>query len=135
MTVGTVKWFNANKGYGFIKPEDGNDVFVHVSAIQGDGSLEEGQAVEFDITQGQKGPPGRQRAAGRGQVASIAGSCPAGSRSGWRGGSRPCRSQSKEAAMAPLLQSATTPSDGHAIVTVRGDLGTNTAAQLWQYLG
>src|SRR5512132_2141056 len=56
MTVGTVKWFNANKGYGFIKPEDGNDVFVHVSAIQGDGSLEEGQAVEFDITQGQKGP-------------------------------------------------------------------------------
>jgi cold shock protein len=56
MTVGTVKWFNANKGYGFIKPESGNDVFVHISAIQGDGSLEEGQAVEFDITQGQKGP-------------------------------------------------------------------------------
>jgi len=56
MTVGTVKWFNANKGYGFIKPEDANDVVVHVSAIQGDGSLEEGQAVEFDITQGQKGP-------------------------------------------------------------------------------
>jgi CspA family cold shock protein len=54
MTVGTVKWFN--KGYGFIKPEAGNDVFVHVSAIQGDGSLDEGQAVEFDITQGQKGP-------------------------------------------------------------------------------
>jgi CspA family cold shock protein len=52
MTVGTVKWFNANKGYGFIKPEAGNDVFVHASAIQGDGSLEEGQAVEFDITQG-----------------------------------------------------------------------------------
>jgi cold shock protein len=56
MTVGTVKWFNANKGYGFIKPESGNDVFVHASAVQGDGSLEEGQAVEFDITQGQKGP-------------------------------------------------------------------------------
>jgi CspA family cold shock protein len=56
MTVGTVKWFNANKGYGFIKPEAGNDVFVHASAIQGDGSLEEGQAVEFDIIQGQKGP-------------------------------------------------------------------------------
>jgi cold shock protein len=56
MTVGTVKWFNANKGYGFIKPESGNDVFVHASAIQGDGALEEGQAVEFDITQGQKGP-------------------------------------------------------------------------------
>jgi cold shock protein len=56
MTVGTVKWFNANKGYGFIKPEAGNDVFVHASAIQGDGSLEEGQSVEFDIIQGQKGP-------------------------------------------------------------------------------
>jgi len=56
MTVGTVKWFNANKGYGFIKPESGNDVFVHVSAIQDGGSLQDGQAVEFDITQGQKGP-------------------------------------------------------------------------------
>jgi cold shock protein len=57
VTVGTVKWFNANKGYGFIKPESGSDVFVHVSAIQdGDRSLEEGQAVEFDITQGPKGP-------------------------------------------------------------------------------
>jgi CspA family cold shock protein len=56
MTVGIVKWFNANKGYGFIKPESGNDVFVHVSAIQDEGSLDEGQAVEFDITQGQKGP-------------------------------------------------------------------------------
>ena len=51
MTVGTVKWFNANKGYGFIQPEDGNDVFVHASAIQDGGSLQEGQAVEFDITQ------------------------------------------------------------------------------------
>ena len=56
MTVGTVKWFNAIKGYGFIKPEAGNDVFVHASAIQDGGSLDEGQAVEFDITQGQKGP-------------------------------------------------------------------------------
>jgi cold shock protein len=56
MTVGTVKWFNASRGYGFIQPESGNDVFVHASAIQGDGSLDEGQAVEFDITQGQKGP-------------------------------------------------------------------------------
>jgi CspA family cold shock protein len=55
MTVGTVKWFNANKGYGFIKPESGNDVFVHISAIQDGGSLDEGQAVEFDITQGHKG--------------------------------------------------------------------------------
>ena len=56
MAVGTVDWFNANKGYGFIKPESGSDVFVHVSAIQGDGSLDEGQAVEFDIMQGRKGP-------------------------------------------------------------------------------
>ena len=54
MPVGTVKWFNPNEGYGFIKPESGNDVFVHVSATQEGGSLEEGQAVEFDITQGRK---------------------------------------------------------------------------------
>jgi len=56
MTVGTVKWFNSNRGYGFIKPETGSDVFVHASAIEADGSLAEGQVVEFDITQGQKGP-------------------------------------------------------------------------------
>ena len=58
MTVGTVKWFNADKGYGFIAPESGEDVFVHFSAIQATGyrSLDEGQLVEFDITQGQKGP-------------------------------------------------------------------------------
>ncbi len=58
MTVGTVKWFNADKGYGFIAPESGEDVFVHFSAIQATGyrSLAEGQVVEFDITQGQKGP-------------------------------------------------------------------------------
>ena len=56
MAVGTVKWFNPAKRFGFIRPESGADVFVHVSAIQGDGSLEEGQAVEFDITQGSKGP-------------------------------------------------------------------------------
>ncbi|MCQ6558520.1 cold shock domain-containing protein [Paenibacillus mendelii] len=54
---GTVKWFNAEKGYGFIQVENGEDVFVHYSAIQGDGfkSLDEGQAVEFDITQGNRG--------------------------------------------------------------------------------
>ncbi|WP_391574390.1 cold shock domain-containing protein [Cohnella sp.] len=54
---GTVKWFNAEKGYGFISVEDGNDVFVHFSAIQGDGfkTLEEGQDVEFEITQGNRG--------------------------------------------------------------------------------
>ena len=58
MPAGTVKWFNAKKGYGFIRPESGNDVFVHISAIQSDGdrSLDEGQAVEFDITEGPKGP-------------------------------------------------------------------------------
>jgi CspA family cold shock protein len=58
MTQGTVKWFNAEKGYGFIQVEGGGpDVFVHFSAIVGGGyrSLEEGQKVEFDTTQGQKG--------------------------------------------------------------------------------
>ncbi|ASS64861.1 MULTISPECIES: cold shock domain-containing protein [Paenibacillus] len=55
---GTVKWFNAEKGYGFIQVENGEDVFVHFSAIQTDGfkSLDEGQAVEFDITDGNRGP-------------------------------------------------------------------------------
>ena len=57
MARGKVKWFNNQKGYGFITPESGNDVFVHHSAIQGDGykSLEEGQEVEFDIVKGPKG--------------------------------------------------------------------------------
>jgi CspA family cold shock protein len=57
MTVGTVKWFNADKGYGFIAPESGEDVFVHFSAIQSAGyrSLDEGQVVEFDVTSGPKG--------------------------------------------------------------------------------
>lgn len=57
MAKGKVKWFNNQKGYGFITPESGNDVFVHHSEIQGDGykSLEEGQAVEFEITTGPKG--------------------------------------------------------------------------------
>lgn len=55
---GTVKWFNGSKGYGFIEPETGEDVFVHYTAIMGDGfrNLEEGQRVEFTVTQGQKGP-------------------------------------------------------------------------------
>jgi cold shock protein len=57
VTTGTVKWFNADKGFGFISREGGDDVFVHFSAIQGDGyrSLEEGQRVEFDVAPGRKG--------------------------------------------------------------------------------
>ena len=58
MAKGTVKWFNDQKGYGFIAQEDGPDVFVHFSAIQAEGfkTLTEGQAVEFDVVQGPKGP-------------------------------------------------------------------------------
>jgi CspA family cold shock protein len=58
MSKGKVKWFNEKKGYGFIEQEEGGDVFVHFSAIQGDGfkTLTEGQAVEFDVVQGKKGP-------------------------------------------------------------------------------
>lgn len=57
MNNGTVKWFNAEKGFGFITGEDGNDVFVHYSAIQGEGfkSLDEGQAVSYDLVEGEKG--------------------------------------------------------------------------------
>ena len=56
--TGTVKWFNSSKGYGFIEREGGADVFVHFSAIQGEGyrNLEEGQRVEFTVEQGPKGP-------------------------------------------------------------------------------
>ena len=63
MAQGTVKWFNAEKGYGFIAPDDGSaDVFVHYSAIQTNGyrTLEEEQRVEFEVTQGQKGPQADQ---------------------------------------------------------------------------
>ena len=57
MNKGTVKWFNAEKGFGFITGEDGNDVFALFSAIQGEGfkSLDEGQAVTFDVEEGQRG--------------------------------------------------------------------------------
>ena len=57
MPQGTVKWFSAEKGYGFISRSDGDDVFVHFSAIEGEGyrNLEQGETVEFDVTQGPKG--------------------------------------------------------------------------------
>ena len=57
MNNGTVKWFNAEKGFGFIEREEGDDVFVHFSAIQGEGfkTLEEGQEVTFEIEQGERG--------------------------------------------------------------------------------
>lgn len=58
MNKGTVKWFNNQKGYGFISDEEGNDVFVHYSGLQMEGfkTLEEGQAVEYEVIQGEKGP-------------------------------------------------------------------------------
>lgn len=57
-TIGTVKWFNADKGFGFIEQENGPDVFVHFRSIVGEGfkTLNEGQRVQFEVTQGQKGP-------------------------------------------------------------------------------
>jgi len=59
---GKVKWFNSEKGYGFITGEDGNDVFVHYTAIQQDGfkTLEENQDVEFEVVEGEKGPQATQ---------------------------------------------------------------------------
>ena len=58
MATGTVKWFNADKGYEFITVDNGDEVFVHFSEIQGEGfkTLEEGQKVEFEVTQGNRGP-------------------------------------------------------------------------------
>ncbi|MDO5811996.1 MAG: cold-shock protein [Bacillota bacterium] len=58
MAVGKVKWFNAEKGFGFITSEEGKDIFVHFSAIQADGykTLEEGQTVDYDVTETDRGP-------------------------------------------------------------------------------
>ena len=58
MTTGKVKWFNESKGYGFLEQESGEDVFVHFTAISGDGfkTLKEGQKVQFDVVKGPKGP-------------------------------------------------------------------------------
>lgn len=62
MPTGEVKWFNNTKGYGFIRKEDGSDIFVHFSAIQGDGykTLEQGQRVTFEVGSGPKGPQAEQ---------------------------------------------------------------------------
>jgi cold shock protein len=67
MASGTVKWFDPNRGYGFIRPEQGEDVFVHISAVQASGleTLQDGQAVEFDIEQGRKGPQATNLRAGQ----------------------------------------------------------------------
>jgi CspA family cold shock protein len=60
--TGTVKWFNASKGFGFIEQDEGEDVFVHYSAIAGDGyrSLEEGQRVEYEVVEGERGPQAQE---------------------------------------------------------------------------
>ena len=76
MATGTVKWFNSEKGYGFISQESGPDVFVHFSAIEGNGyrNLEENEKVEFEVNQGPKGLQAAKREASRpdlGQTASV----------------------------------------------------------------
>jgi CspA family cold shock protein len=88
-TTGTVKWFNNDKGFGFITPEDGSkDLFVHHSAIQGKGfrTLDEGEKVEFDVVQGQKGPAAENVTRLGGGTPSAGGG--GGSRGGYGGGDR-----------------------------------------------
>ena len=88
-TTGVVKWFNVEKGYGFITPDDGGkDCFVHFSAIQGGGfrKLEEGQKVEFEIGQGQKGPQAENVTALDGGTVSAGGGGMAGGERAERGG-------------------------------------------------
>jgi cold shock protein len=97
MPIGTVKWFNPNKGYGFIQPESGDDVFVHASTIQNGGSLEEGQAVEFDITQGRKGP--RPPTCARSPPLAAP---PTHASAVWRGGRQARRRLSRPASLASL---------------------------------
>jgi CspA family cold shock protein len=72
--TGTVKWFNDSKGFGFIERANGGDVFVHYSAITAEGfrSLAEGQAVEFEVVQGEKGPAAENVAPVAGSVAAVA---------------------------------------------------------------
>lgn len=87
-TTGTVKWFSDEKGYGFIEREDGDDVFVHHSAIEGTGfkSLDEGETVEFEVIQGEKGPKAQNVVRAGGGSGGEAGRSSTGS--GARGGYR-----------------------------------------------